>query len=77
MFKTPTIRNVELTAPYMHNGVYNSLEEVINFYNLGGGGGLGFKTLEHQTLPFDSLNLTDKEISAIIAFMKTLNDNEY
>ena len=77
MFKAPTIRNVELTAPYMHNGVYNSLEEVINFYNLGGGGGLGFKTLEYQTLPFDSLNLTDKEISAIIAFMKTLNDNEY
>jgi cytochrome c peroxidase len=31
-FKTPTIRNIELTAPYMHNGVFKTLEEVIDFY---------------------------------------------
>jgi len=37
MFKTPTVRNVELTAPYMHNGVYKTLEEVVDFYNKGGG----------------------------------------
>jgi cytochrome c peroxidase len=35
-FKTPTLRNIELTAPYMHNGVYNTLEEVMDFYNKGG-----------------------------------------
>ena len=75
MFKTVTVRNVALTAPYMHNGVYKTLEEVLNFYNLGGGGGLGFD-LEHQTLPFDELNLTEKEQQAIIAFLKTLNDTE-
>ncbi|MGB5821300.1 MAG: cytochrome c peroxidase [Saonia sp.] len=75
MFKTPTVRNVELTAPYMHNGVYNTLEEVINFYNLGGGGGLGFD-LEYQTLPFDNLQLTKEEEKALVAFMKTLTDDK-
>ncbi|MEO0528821.1 MAG: cytochrome-c peroxidase, partial [Bacteroidota bacterium] len=75
MFKTPTVRNAELTAPYMHNGVYNSLEEVMNFYNLGGGGGLGFD-LEFQTLPFDNLQLTKKEEKALVAFVKTLTDDQ-
>lgn len=75
MFKTPTVRNAALTGPYMHNGVYNTLEEVMNFYNLGGGGGLGFEGMEHQTLPFDNLNLTKKEIDELVAFIKTLSDN--
>jgi cytochrome c peroxidase len=75
MFKTPTVRNAGVTAPYMHNGIYNTLDEVMDFYNKGGGGGLGFK-LEHQTLPFDQLNLTDKELQALVAFVKTLNDTE-
>ncbi|UII26621.1 methylamine utilization protein [Fulvivirga maritima] len=72
-FKTPTIRNIAYTAPYMHNGVYDSLEQVMDFYNVGGGIGMGFK-LEHQTLPEDSLHLSDQEQQAIIAFMKTLSD---
>lgn len=75
-FKTPTIRNIALTAPYMHNGVYNSLEEVMEFYNNGGGAGLGFD-VPHQTLPFDNLDLSDEEIKDIIAFMKTLTDSSY
>ena len=57
----------------MHNGVYQSLEEVIDFYNKGGGGGLGFD-LPHQTLPFDNLNLTDTEQTALVDFLKTLTD---
>lgn len=73
MFKTPTVRNADVTAPYMHNGVYRTLEEVMDFYNKGGGGGMGFD-LEYQTLPFDELNLTVKEQNAIIAFVKTLTD---
>ncbi|MGY6647273.1 cytochrome-c peroxidase [Wenyingzhuangia sp. IMCC45574] len=73
MFKTPTIRNIALTAPYMHNGVYNTLEEVLDFYNQGGGAGLGFD-IPHQTLPFDKLDLSEQEIKDIIAFMKTLTD---
>lgn len=72
-FKTPTIRNIEKTAPYMHNGTYQTLEEVMDFYNKGGGVGLGF-VLEHQTLPFDNLELSEQEISEVIAFMKTLTD---
>ncbi len=75
-FKTPTIRNVELTAPYMHNGVFKTLEEVIDFYNEGGGNGLGFN-LQNQTLPEDKLNLTDLEKKQLIAFMKTLTDKKY
>ena len=74
MFKTPSIRNTEITAPYMHNGVYKTLEEVLNFYNLGGGGGLGFD-LKHQTLPFDELNLTKKEQACLVTFIKTLTDD--
>ncbi len=73
-FKTPTVRNIAITNPYMHNGVYNTLEEVMDFYNEGGGAGLGFD-LPHQTLPFDNLNLSESEIESIIAFMKTLTDN--
>ncbi|MCF6140044.1 cytochrome-c peroxidase [Flavobacterium sp. K77] len=73
-FKTPTLRNVALTAPYMHNGVFKSLEEVVVFYNDGGGAGTGI-AVDNQTLPSDKLNLTDKEQKALVAFMKTLSDN--
>lgn len=74
-FKTPTLRNVALTAPYMHNGVFESLEEVVVFYNDGGGAGTGI-AVDNQTLPTDKLNLTDKEQKALIAFMKTLTDSK-
>lgn len=72
-FKTPTLRNVELTAPYMHNGAFATLEEVIDFYDLGGGNGLGL-VQENQTLPTDRLQLTKPEKAALIAFMKALTD---
>lgn len=72
-FKTPTIRNISKTAPYMHNGIYLDLESLMNFYNNGGGTGLGLE-LKHQTLPTDSLNLKSNEIKDIIAFMQSLED---
>jgi cytochrome c peroxidase len=72
-FKTPTLRNIAQTAPYMHNGVFETLEEVVNFYNEGGGIGTGI-TVENQTLPSDKLNLTKTEQKALITFMKTLSD---
>jgi cytochrome c peroxidase len=72
-FKTTTIRNAELTAPYFHNGAYNTLEEVIDFYSDGGGTGLGLNVV-NQTLPFDSLDLTEKEKKELIAFIRSLND---
>ncbi|WP_158280815.1 cytochrome c peroxidase [Pararcticibacter amylolyticus] len=72
-FKTPTVRNITKTAPYMHNGVYQTLEEVLDFYNKGGGSGIGIKT-DNQTLSGDKLNLTKQEMAAIIAFLGTLED---
>lgn len=74
-FKTPTVRNVEKTSPYMHNGVYKTLEEVIEFYRLGGGNGIGMK-LKYQTLPFENLKLTEKEKRDIISFLRTLSDEK-
>lgn len=74
-FKTPTVRNSALTFPYMHNGVFKTLEEVIDFYNRGGGAGIGIDA-ENQTLPSDKLNLSKAEIQDIIAFIKTLNNPE-
>lgn len=72
-FKTPGLRNVALTAPYMHNGVFNTLEEVIDFYNDGGGAGRGI-SVPNQTLPTDKLNLSVGEKKALIAFMQSLTD---
>ncbi|WP_169736081.1 cytochrome-c peroxidase [Crocinitomix catalasitica] len=71
--KTPTLRNVALTAPYMHNGVFDNLREVVDFYNIGGGHGWGIAP-EHTTLPADSLHLTTLEIDALIFFMEALTD---
>ncbi len=72
-FKTATVRNISKTAPYMHNGVYKTLQQVVDFYNKGGGQGLGYN-LPNQTLPADKLNLSDKEIQDLIVFMETLTD---
>jgi cytochrome c peroxidase len=72
-FKTVTVRNIALTAPYMHNGIYESLDQVMDFYNVGGGEGFGYE-VPYQTLPFDSLSLTPVESAAIIAFMQALTD---
>ncbi len=71
-FKTPTVRFVAKTAPYMHNGAYATLEEVIDFYDKGGGAGLGFD-LPNQTLPADKLNLTASEKKSLVAFLRALN----
>jgi cytochrome c peroxidase len=73
-FKTTTLRNVSKTAPYMHNGVYKTLEEVMDFYNRGGGAGIGI-ALENQTLSPEPLDLSKKEVGEIIAFLKTLDDD--
>ncbi|MBV7530787.1 cytochrome-c peroxidase [Chitinophaga sp. sic0106] len=72
-FKTPTVRNSMLTAPYMHNGVFASMKQVINFYNKGGGTRL-HTAPENQTLPGDKLRLTGREKRALAAFLGALND---
>ena len=72
-FKTPTVRNISKTAPYMHNGAFSTLSEIMDFYNNGGGEGLNIK-LDNQTLASDQLNLSTREQKAIIAFLNTLTD---
>jgi cytochrome c peroxidase len=72
-FKTGSLRNIALTAPYMHNGVFKTLEQVLDFYNNGGGKGLKIAP-KNQTLPFEKLGLSATEKSCIIAFLKTLTD---
>lgn len=72
-FKTPTVRNIALTAPYMHNGLYKELDSVLVFYNRGGGAGNGLK-VENQTLPFDSLSLSTKELKDLKGFLLALTD---
>jgi cytochrome c peroxidase len=72
-FKTPTIRNAAKTARYMHNGVYPDLQSVMDFYNKGGGKGLGIE-IDNQTLPSTPLNLSATEIKAIIRFIESLTD---
>lgn len=72
-FKTPTLRNINKTAPYMHNGGYKTLKQVMEFYNKGGGVGFGFK-IENQTLSDTPLHLTDTEMDDVIEFLKALDD---
>jgi cytochrome c peroxidase len=71
-FKTPTVRDAARTAPYMHNGAFNTLEQVVDFYNNGGGKGEG-ETVTNQTLSSDSLHLSPVEKNALIAFIKSLD----
>lgn len=72
-FRVPTVRNITLTAPYMHNGAFRTLEQVIEFYNRGGGTGVGAH-VPGQTLPDAKLELTADERQALIAFMGALVD---
>lgn len=72
-FRTPSLRNVALTAPYMHNGAYPTLESVVDLYNRGGGAGIGIR-LDNQTLPPDPLHLSAGEQRDLVSFMKALTD---
>jgi cytochrome c peroxidase len=76
-FKVPTLRNIAVTAPYMHDGRFNTLEQVVEFYNSG--------IQAHQNLhpnlkDFNGnpkrLNLSDSDKQALIAFLHTLTDHQ-
>lgn len=74
-FKTPGLRNVAVTAPYMHNGMFNTLEQVIDYYNNPR------KTVAHP-INIDPalskpLGLTTMEKKDLVAFLKTLTDKKY
>src|SRR5262249_19301265 len=72
-FKTPSLRNVAVTAPYMHNGVFQTLEEVVDFYERGGGAGVG-AAVPNQTLSPSPLRLTAADRRDLIAFLDALSD---
>ena len=66
-FKTPTLREISRSAPYMHDGRFKTLEEVVNFYNKG-----GVKN-PHQDELVLPLELTDEEKRNLVEFLRTLN----
>ena len=84
-FRVPTLRNIALTAPYMHDGRFSTLEQVLNHYNEGisVSDTLSPLILEADNQPLDavptrvSLNLTEEEQHAIIAFLHTLTDQSF
>jgi cytochrome c peroxidase len=65
-FKTPTLRDVDLTAPYMHNGSYKTLEEVVDHYDRGG----DVKT--NLSPNMQPLGLSEQDKKDLVAFMKSL-----
>ena len=67
-FKTPTLRDITLTAPYMHNGMYKTLKEVVAHYNRGG------DDKSHLDPNMKPLNLSEQEQADIVEFLKTLTD---
>ncbi|MBL6657855.1 MAG: c-type cytochrome [Flavobacteriales bacterium] len=74
-FKSPTLRNVELTAPYMHDGRFATLEEVIEHYNFGGHNS---STIDPLMKKVDvGLGLTQQDKTDLINFLKTLTDTAF
>jgi cytochrome c peroxidase len=65
-YRTPSLRNIALTAPYMHDGSFSTLEEVVEFYNRGG---IPNENLDPLLKP---LNLNQIEVKALIAFLQSL-----
>ena len=76
-FRVPTLRNVEMTAPYGHNGYFNTLEDIVHFYNVRDVGN-EYPPAEYPATvnreEMGNLGLTAGEESDIVAFMKTLTD---
>ena len=71
-WRTPTLRNVALTAPYMHDGIYETLEQVVAHYNRGGDSGApGVRAVQIRPL-----GLTDGEQVDLVAFLQTLTEIE-
>jgi len=78
-FRTPTLRNLRFTAPYMHNGSLSSLKKVLEFYeDIADGKKRNEYVPVRKYDPFvRQLNLSVKEMSQIISFLNTLNDTNF
>ncbi len=71
LFKVPTLRNTGLTAPYMHDGSFATLEAVIDHYNSGG------EDHPHKSKLIRPLGLSNDEMGAIVAFLHALTDTQF
>jgi cytochrome c peroxidase len=69
-FKTPTLRDIALTAPYMHNGAYRTLEEVIDHYDRGG------DNKDNLDPSIHALGLTPEDKRDLVQFLKTLSGKQ-
>jgi cytochrome c peroxidase len=72
-FKTPSLRNVNKTAPYMHDGAYQTLWDVVNHYNFGGTTGPYSGAKDPALSP---LLLTDAELGDLVEFLRALDDGD-
>lgn len=74
-FLTPTLRNIALTAPYMHDGRFSTLEEVVEHYNSGG---VPSETIDPLMKHVGTgLNLTAQEKADLVAFLRTMTDEDF
>ncbi len=71
LFKVPSLRNIEVTAPYMHDGSLASLEEVIDHYDSGGAVHI------NKSERIKPLNLSNSEKEDLLAFLKSLTDQKF
>jgi cytochrome c peroxidase len=74
-FLTPTLRNIALTAPYMHDGRFETLEEVVEHYNSGGKASLTVDPLMKHV--GTGLNLTTQEKADLVAFLRSMTDSTF
>ena len=77
LFKTPTLRNIELTAPYMHDGRFQTLDQVIDHYNSGVKHSATLDPIMTKPSKIYGLGLTTIEKYDLIAFLKTLTDTTF
>jgi cytochrome c peroxidase len=76
-FKVPSLRNIALTAPYMHNGIFDTLEESVDFYNtrdVDDKWGEPEVAENVNTEELGDLKLSEQEVADLVAFLKTLSD---
>lgn len=70
-FRVPTLRNIELTAPYMHDGRFKTLEEALDNYSKGG------HNVANENANIAAFSLTAQNKQDLIAFLKTLTDTSF
>lgn len=70
-FKVPTLRNIEVTGPYMHDGSFKTLKEVVHHYNTGG------KSHPNKSILVKPLHLSETEEDDLVAFLQSLTDKEF